>query len=110
MLSGASYGPWAPPFPAYVPMPENMPGEGLGHFFGAMRIDAFRPAAEFKEQMDKWIQRFRNAESITPDEPVLVPGDPEREREILRMKHGIPLVETIVNDLKLVGERFGLDL
>lgn len=44
VLSGGSYGPWAPPFPAYVPMPENMPGKGLGHFFGAMRVDAFRPA------------------------------------------------------------------
>lgn len=32
VLSGGSYGPWAPPFPAYVPMPENMPGKGLGHF------------------------------------------------------------------------------
>ncbi|HVE61142.1 MAG TPA: Ldh family oxidoreductase, partial [Chitinophagaceae bacterium] len=40
ILSGANYGPWVPPFPAYVPMPENMPGKGLGHFFGAMRIDA----------------------------------------------------------------------
>ena len=33
VLSGANYGPWVPPFPAYVPMPENMPGEGIGHFF-----------------------------------------------------------------------------
>ena len=55
VLSGASYGPWAPPFPAYVAMPENMPGKGLGHFFGAMRIDAFRPADEFKQHMDNWI-------------------------------------------------------
>src|SRR5258706_4648739 len=59
VLSGASYGPWAPPFPAYVPMPENMPGKGLGHFFGAMRIDAFRPAEEFKQHIDNWIERFR---------------------------------------------------
>jgi len=35
VLSGASFGPWAPPFPSYVPMPEHMPGEGLGHFLGA---------------------------------------------------------------------------
>lgn len=32
VLSGASYGPWAPPFPAYVPVPENMPGEDWGIF------------------------------------------------------------------------------
>src|SRR4028119_2482718 len=51
LLSGANYGPWVPPFPAYVPMPENQPGRGIGHFFGAMRIDAFRPAEEFREHM-----------------------------------------------------------
>ncbi len=63
VLSGASYGPWAPPFPAYVPMPQNMPGEGLGHFLGAMRIDAFRPASDFKEHMDNWISRFRHSQT-----------------------------------------------
>ena len=60
VLSGANYGPWVPPFPAYVPMPEQMPGKGIGHFFGAMRIDAFRPAEDFKSHMDKWIRRFRS--------------------------------------------------
>src|SRR5215218_5412791 len=71
VLSGASYGPWAPPFPAYVPMPENMPGEGLGHFLGAMRVDAFRPAADFKNHMDNWIRRFRSATRASGQERVL---------------------------------------
>ncbi|MCK5369366.1 MAG: Ldh family oxidoreductase, partial [Cyclobacteriaceae bacterium] len=39
VLSGASYGPWAPPFVSFLPVADDMPGEGLGHFFGAMRID-----------------------------------------------------------------------
>jgi len=104
VLSGASYGPWAPPFPAYVPIPENMPGTGLGHFFGAMRIDAFRPAAEFKAHMDNWIQRFRNAKPAEGYDKVLIPGDPEREMEAIRMQEGIPVVESVVTDLKKVGE------
>lgn len=108
VLSGASYGPWAPPFPAYVPMPENMPGEGLGHFFGAMRIDAFRPADEFKFHMDNWIKRFRDAKPVSDDQPVLVPGDPERETEIIRMRDGIPVVDSVVDDLRLVGGKFGI--
>ncbi|MEO7531727.1 MAG: Ldh family oxidoreductase [Sediminibacterium sp.] len=108
VLSGASYGPWAPPFPAYVPMPENMPGKGLGHFFGAMRVDAFRPADEFKQHMDNWIQRFRSATPAEGHERVLIPGDPEREMEAIRMKEGIPLVESVVNDLKEVGNKFSL--
>ena len=108
VLSGASYGPWAPPFPAYVAMPENMPGKGLGHFFGAMRIDAFRSADEFKSHMDNWIQRFRSATPAPGHERVLIPGDPEREMETIRMKEGIPLVDSVVEDLKLVAQKFAI--
>lgn len=110
VLSGASYGPWAPPFPAYVPMPENMPGQGLGHFFGAMRVDAFRPAAEFKQHMDQWITRFRNAKPAAGHEKVLIPGDPEREMESIRMKEGIPLVTSVVAELSEVGHKFSIEL
>lgn len=110
VLSGGSYGPWAPPFPAYVPMPENMPGKGLGHFFGAMRIDAFRPAEEFKQHMDNWIDRFRKAKPAPGHEKVLIPGDPERTYETDRMEKGIPIVAPVVADLKTVGERFGIRL
>jgi len=105
VLSGANYGPWVPPFPAYVPMPDEQPGKGIGHFFGAMRIDAFRPAADFKMHMDKWIKRFRSAKTIKGEESVLIPGDPEREMELERMKNGIPLLKPVVEDLKFLGER-----
>jgi LDH2 family malate/lactate/ureidoglycolate dehydrogenase len=110
VLSGASYGPWAPPFPAYVPMPQNMPGQGLGHFFGAMRIDAFRPASEFKAEMDHWITRFRNTVPINPSQPVLIPGDPERQTEYHRLQHGIDLDTGVLADLNAVGASFGLQL
>lgn len=108
VLSGASYGPWAPPFPAYVAMPENMPGKGLGHFFGAMRVDAFRPADEFKSHMDNWISRFRSATPAPGHEKVLIPGDPEREMESIRRNEGIPLVAAVEKDLREVGEKFGV--
>jgi LDH2 family malate/lactate/ureidoglycolate dehydrogenase len=109
VLSGGSYGPWAPPFPAYVPMPENMPGKGLGHFFGAMRIDAFRPAAEFKSHMDNWITRFRNAKPASGHDRVLIPGDPERAYEKERMEKGIPIVTSVVEDLKTVAAKLEVD-
>lgn len=108
VLSGANYGPWVPPFPAYVPMPENMPGEGIGHFFGAMRIDAFRTAAEFKSNMDNWIQRFRSAKTVAGEEKVLIPGDPEREMEMERMKNGIPVLNMVVEDLQKTGAKFSV--
>jgi LDH2 family malate/lactate/ureidoglycolate dehydrogenase len=108
MLSGANYAPWVPPFPSYVPMPAEQPGKGIGHFFGAMRIDAFRPASEFKLHMDKWIRGFRSAKTIPGEEKVLVPGDPEREMEMIRLKEGIPLLDSIVQDLKNLSARFNI--
>jgi LDH2 family malate/lactate/ureidoglycolate dehydrogenase len=110
VLSGANYGPWVPPFPAYVPMPENMPGEGIGHFFGAMRIDAFRPADEFKIHMDKWIKRFSSSNTIEGQNKVYIPGEPEVEFEKERMKNGIQLLESVIEDLKIVGDKFGVAL
>ncbi len=110
VLGGASYGPWVPPFPAYIPMPENMPGKGLGHFFGAMRIDAFRPAEEFKQHMDNWILRFRNAKPAPGYEKVLIPGDPERETQAIRMKEGIPVFDSVVKELEETGAKFGVEL
>lgn len=108
ILSGANYGPWVPPFPAYVPMPENQPGEGIGHFFGAMRIDAFRTADEFKQHMDRWIQRFRTAKTVQGEEKVIIPGDPEREMEAERIVTGIPLVKQVADDLKSLASRLGV--
>lgn len=110
VLSGASYGPWAPPFPAYVPMPQNMPGVGLGHFFGAMRVDAFRPAAEFKQHMDNWITRFSSAKPAAGQERVYIPGDIEREMETVRMKEGIPVINAVVDDLQKLSQKFNIAL
>ena len=110
VLSGANYGPWVPPFPAYVPMPTEMPGKGIGHFFGAMRIDAFRPAEDFKNNMDRWIERFRAAKTVQGQEQVLIPGDPEREMEKERRENGVPLLGPVVNDLQYLSEKFELPL
>jgi LDH2 family malate/lactate/ureidoglycolate dehydrogenase len=108
VLSGANYGPWVPPFVAFLSPPSDPVGDGIGHFFGAMRVDAFRPAADFKHHMDNWITRFRAAKPIEGQERVLIPGDPEREMSAQRMHAGIPLNPKVVEDLKILGERFGL--
>lgn len=108
VLSGANYGPWAPPFVSFLPLAPDPVGQGLGHFMGAMRVDAFRPADEFKEHMDKWISRFRAATPVA-GEQVLIPGDPEREMERERRTTGIPLLEPVMKDLREVAGKFKLD-
>lgn len=106
VLSGANFGPWVPPFPAYVPMPENQPGKGIGHFIGAMRIDAFRTAEAFKRDMDLWISRFRQAVPIDAHIPVVIPGDPERLMSVKRLEDGIPLLPVVMEDLQSLADKF----
>lgn len=106
VLSGANYGPWVPPFVAFMDPSDDPVGKGIGHFFGAMRIDGFRPAGEFKSHMDNWIRRFKSAEPVIQGHDVLVPGDPERKLEQERRMNGIPLLDPVVADLKALGERF----
>jgi L-2-hydroxycarboxylate dehydrogenase (NAD+) len=108
VLSGANYGPWVPPFVSFLAPPADPVGKGIGHFFGAMRIDAFRPANEFKEHMDNWITRFRAAKTIDGQPRVLIPGDPEREINEIRIKEGIPLNHKVVEDLKELGKKLAL--
>lgn len=109
VLSGANYGPWVPPFVSFLPMPENPVGEGIGHFVGAMQIDAFRPAEEFKQHMDNWIKRFRKSKTARGFEKVLIPGDPERISEEKRKNEGIPIAGQVYKDLSEIAEKFHLD-
>ena len=74
-----------------------------------MRIDAFRPADEFKRHMDNWISRFRLAKTVEGESRVIIPGDPERELNESRLREGIPLNKKVVEDLQALGTRFNVN-
>jgi LDH2 family malate/lactate/ureidoglycolate dehydrogenase len=108
VLSGANYGPWVPPFVAFLDPPNDPVGAGIGHFLGAMRVDGFRPVDEFKSHLDNWIERFKSSATVNPDQKVIIPGEPELEAEVDRLANGIPLVDAVVEDLNKLAERFGI--
>ncbi|MDH4057373.1 MAG: Ldh family oxidoreductase [Cyclobacteriaceae bacterium] len=108
VLSGANYGPWVPPFVSFLQPPSDPVGEGIGHFLGAMRVDAFRPADEFKNHMDNWIRRFRTAKTTEGQDRVLIHGDPEREMSEIRKTKGIPMNPKVVEDLQELSKKFGV--
>jgi L-2-hydroxycarboxylate dehydrogenase (NAD+) len=108
VLSGANFGPWVPPFATAGFMSAGQGvGLGTGHFVGAMRVDGFRPADEFKADMDKWIRAFRGARAVEGQQ-VLIPGDPERALEAVRSVEGLTLLEPVVRSLAELGQRFGI--
>jgi LDH2 family malate/lactate/ureidoglycolate dehydrogenase len=109
VLSGANYGPWVPPFVAFLEPSTDPVGKGIGHFLGAMRVDGFRPVDEFKSHLDNWIERFKSATTINPNQKVVIPGEPEMEAYAETRINGIPVVDAVVNDLNGLAEKFGLD-
>src|SRR6201996_832542 len=109
VLSGANYGPWVPPFVAFLEPPNEPVGAGIGHFLGAMRVDGFRPVDEFKSNLDNWITRFKSAATVDPDQKVIIPGEPETEAEADRKVNGIFLVDAVMKDLNGLAEKFGIE-
>ncbi|MCC7532711.1 MAG: Ldh family oxidoreductase, partial [Bacteroidia bacterium] len=110
VLSGANYGPWVPPFVAFLNPLSDLPGKGIGHFVGAMCIDAFRDKNEFKANIDNWIDRFKRATPIENNQPVLIPGEPELEQEQMRKKDGIPINDEVWNDLNKLANKLNIEL
>lgn len=110
VLSGANYGPWVPPFVSFLDPLPDLPGKGIGHFLGAIRVDAFRPAEEFKQHMDNWITRFKSAQPIDKNVPVIIPGEPEYRMHQQRLLNGIPLNSLVVDDLLQLARKFNLEL
>jgi LDH2 family malate/lactate/ureidoglycolate dehydrogenase len=80
----------------------------LGHFFGAIRIDAFEEPARFKARLQKLVGDLRSERPQAGAEPVQVAGDPEKKSQAEREHNGIPLYLSDVNSLNVLGERLGL--
>ena len=104
VLSGANFGPFVPPSVAYLPVLEKKVGEGTGHFFGAMRIDAFQTPEKFKTSMDEWIKTFRNGKVAPGHDEVLIPGEPERRKEEKIRKEGINVILPIAREMKEIAD------
>jgi LDH2 family malate/lactate/ureidoglycolate dehydrogenase len=108
VLSGANWGPFAPPFALRQEIPERSVGKGIGHFFGAMEIDGFIDKNEFKRQIDDWRRVLKATKPAAGTSGPLIPGDPERLAEARRSKEGIPLLKPVVNDLLDISRRTGI--
>jgi len=106
-LSGANWGPFAPPLLSLPEPHHGTVGAGIGHFFGAMRIDAFIEPSAFKQQIDHWIKTFRQTPPAPGSDRVRIPGDPERESEAVRRHQGVPVIAAVENDLKQIAQETG---
>jgi len=79
-----------------------------GHFFAAIRVDAFRPVAEFKHDMDRLIIDLKSTPPAEGQERVYVAGEIEFETAQERAEHGIPLHGSVLKGLREVAEQVGV--
>lgn len=106
VLSGAAYADLVYPRDAQGrPLPSN-----IGHFFGAIRIDAFRPLDEFKAAMDDLIQRLKESPKAEGQTRIYIHGEKEFEAAERFAQEGIPLDKKVVANLKAIAQEFGVEL
>jgi len=79
-----------------------------GHFLAALRIDAFRPAAQFKAMMDEMIRGLKAAEPAPGADRVYVHGEKELSTEEERRRLGVPLHRDVVASLRDLGAELGV--
>jgi LDH2 family malate/lactate/ureidoglycolate dehydrogenase len=105
VLSGACY--------SNLVYPKDKDGKplpsGIGHFFGAMRVDAFRSVDEFKRDMDDLIDRLRSAPKAEGAERIYIHGEKEFEQAELNAREGVPLNPKVVEELRVIAKKFGVD-
>ncbi|MDY7079174.1 MAG: Ldh family oxidoreductase [Chloroflexota bacterium] len=105
ILSGAAY--------ANLVYPKDEQGRPLpsaiGHFFGAWRVDGFRPVDEFKAAMDDLQRRLKDTPKAEGESRIYIHGEKEYEEAERRSRDGIPLNPKVAADLRAIGEEVGVE-
>lgn len=82
----------------------------LGHFFCAIKIADFVPLKQFKQRLKQMMDEVRREPAMNPDEPVMVPGDPEKKIEAQRRRWGIPLEEEELREFQHLSKTLNIPL
>jgi LDH2 family malate/lactate/ureidoglycolate dehydrogenase len=105
LLSGAAPSPLT-----YSKTPEGKPlPANIGHFFGAWRIDCFRPVEEFKKAMDDYQQLLKNVPKVEGQDRIYIHGEKEYEAEERHLREGIPLNRKVAADLRALAQELQVE-
>ncbi|MCM3709143.1 Ldh family oxidoreductase [Sporosarcina luteola] len=98
-------------FGSQVPrMYEDPVPQQIGHFFGAINIEAFMPLESFYESMQERVRQTIESEPMAGFERVYMPGQIEEEKKQHQLENGIELPIEIIQELEEVGKKYGLKL
>ena len=80
----------------------------IGHCFMAIHVDAFRPVAEFKRDMDALFRQLKDAPKAVGQERIYIHGEKEFERAERSLREGVPLLAGVVSALTADGQAIGV--
>jgi len=80
----------------------------IGHFFAAIRIDAFRDPTEFASDMDALLGSLRDSPKAAGEERIYIHGEKEFEKAERALIEGVPLSDVAVKTLIEAGEQAGV--
>jgi LDH2 family malate/lactate/ureidoglycolate dehydrogenase len=80
----------------------------LGHYFSAVRIDAFTDTEKFKRRLQELAEDVRSEPPVDEDEPVQVPGDPEKRAREKRSSEGIPVPDHDLERFDRIAEELDI--
>lgn len=81
---------------------------GIGHFFGCIDIETFRPLDEFKSDMDEYIKTLKDSEKAEGAERIYIPGEKEFAFED-NYKDEVPINEKVYSTLRELAGEYGLE-
>jgi len=80
----------------------------VSHFFGAIKIGAFREPSEFRRDMDAMLRNLRETAPATGEDRVWFAGEKEFEEERRHIESGIPILEKTYEQLCSIGDKYGI--
>ena len=84
--------------------------QGLGHFCIAIDPAAFMPLPTFKSRMDAMIAMVKASKLAPGNERMVIPGEPESASRSERLRDGIPLAESLLQELNTLARNLGSSL
>lgn len=83
--------------------------QGCGHFFAAIDVSKFTALDQYAQNMKEYISYIKSCPTVSDDAAVYMPGEIEHNLKRQRLREGIPLPRSVVEDLVKTCRKLGVD-
>ena len=85
-------------------------GNGNGVFFQALNISDFIPVEQFVKSVQELSGHVKSSRKSAGVEEILIPGEPEYRIQQQRLKEGVPLSDSLWDEILAAAKKLGVNL